>query len=39
MLLLNGKEVELGHFPDGTLLIKQEVPKDYDTARSATVTW
>lgn len=39
MLLLNGKTVELGHFPDGTLLIKQEVPKDYATERCATVTW
>lgn len=39
MLKLNGKTVELGHFPDGTLLIKENVPKDYDNNRTATITW
>ena len=39
MLKLNGKAIELGHFPDGTLLIKEDVPKEYSGGREARVTW
>lgn len=39
MLKVNGKQVELGHFPDGTLLIKEDVPKEYSGGRSAAITW
>lgn len=39
MLELNGKKIETGRFPDGTLLIKENVPRKYDSERSAIVTW
>lgn len=39
MLKLNGKPIELGRFPDGTLLIKEDVPKDYNTERTAELSW
>lgn len=39
MIKLNGKAVELGHFPDGTLLIKEEVKKDFAEDRTATIMW
>lgn len=39
MIHLNGKKIEIGNFPDGTLLIKEKVSKDYDGARSASVEW
>lgn len=35
MIKCNGKQVDLGHFPDGTLLIKELAPK----AEKAVVTW
>ena len=39
MILLNGKQVVLDHFTDGTLSIKETVPREYGTSRSATLTW
>lgn len=39
MLELNGKKIETEKFPDGTLLIKENVPKEYKSERSAAVTW
>ncbi len=39
MLNLNDKKVDLGHFPDGSLLIKENVPKSFDCERSAIITW
>ena len=39
MLKLNDKVIELGHFPDGTLLVKELVPTDHTAPRAATVTW
>ena len=35
MIKLNGKEVTLGNFPDGTMLIKQEIPE----SEEITVSW
>lgn len=39
MIALNGKKIEIGNFPDGTLLIKENIPRAYDSERSATVRW
>ena len=39
MLELNGKKIEIGHFPDSTLLIKESVARDYETDRSASIKW
>lgn len=39
MIKLNGKKVDIGHFPDGTLLIKEAIEKDYKTERSANILW
>lgn len=39
MLKLNGQTVSLGQFPDGTLLIKENVPKRFDGERSARILW
>lgn len=39
MIKLNGKKVELGRFPDGTLLMKEAVSKDFKGNRSAEITW
>lgn len=39
MLELNGKKIETEKFPDGTLIIKENVPKEYKSERSAAVTW
>lgn len=39
MLELNGKKIETGTFPDGTLLIKENVPKEFNSERSARVSW
>lgn len=39
MLLLNKKPVKIEHFPDGALLMKQDVPFDFENYREATVTW
>lgn len=39
MIELNGKKIEIGNFPDGTLLIKENVAREYDFERSVTVRW
>lgn len=39
MLLLNDKKVDIGHFPDGTILMKKYVPKNYTEDASATIKW
>ncbi|MBQ2803923.1 MAG: ribose-phosphate pyrophosphokinase [Lachnospiraceae bacterium] len=39
MIKLNGKVIELGKFPDGTLLVKEEVPTDFGGERVAELTW
>lgn len=39
MLKLNEKIITMGHFPDGTLLIKEDVPKDFGGDRSAVISW
>ena len=39
MIKLDGRVVNLGHFPDGTLLIKENVSRDYEAERSATINW
>ena len=39
MLKLNDRIIVSGHFPDGTLLIKENVPKDFSGERSATICW
>lgn len=39
MLILNDRIIEQGHFPDGTLLIKEAVARGYDFERNATITW
>lgn len=39
MIRLDGKKVELGKFPDGTLLMKENVEKSFDGVRRATITW
>ena len=39
MIKLDGRVVNIGHFPDGTLLIKEDVPRDYEGERSATISW
>ncbi len=39
MIELNGKKVVLDRFPDGALLLKENVERDYRSGRSARVTW
>lgn len=39
MIKLNGKIVEAGKFPDGTLLIRENVPKDFNGGRTAVLKW
>lgn len=39
MIELNGKRVVLDRFPDGALLLKENVERDYHSGRSARVTW
>lgn len=39
MLKLNGTPVTLGSFPDGTLLLREAVPKDFTAQRSAQIDW
>ena len=39
MIKLDGRVVNLGHFPDGTLLIKENVSRDYEAERSVTINW
>lgn len=37
MIELNGKEVNIGKFPDGTMLIKQDIPQAKDN--TVTISW
>jgi ribose-phosphate pyrophosphokinase len=39
MIAINGKQIISGKFPDGTLLIKEDVPKIYDESRRADILW
>lgn len=39
MIELNGKRIETGRFPDGTLLMKEAVPRDFNGGRTAKLTW
>lgn len=39
MIRLNGKVIELGKFPDGTILMKEAVAKNFREKRVAEVTW
>lgn len=39
MIKLNGKAVEIGHFPDSTLLIKEAVEVNYSTEKQAKLFW
>ncbi len=39
MLKLNDQTIAIGSFPDGTLLIKENVPKDFGSERSARISW
>lgn len=39
MIKLNNKVVELNRFPDGCLLIKEYIEKDFESDRSAEILW
>ena len=39
MLLLNGAEIPLNRFTDGTLDLRIDVPRDHVSDRSAVITW
>lgn len=39
MILFNGKKVEIGKFPDGTILMKESVARNFVTNREAKLTW
>lgn len=39
MIKLNDKKIEIGKFPDGTLLMKEYVSKDFSGNREAILTW
>ena len=39
MIKLDGRVVNLGHFPDGTLLIKENVPRNYDGECKVRISW
>ncbi len=39
MIKLNDKQVEIGRFPDGTLLMKEYIAKDFSGSRTAVITW
>lgn len=39
MLKLNGEMVNIGSFPDGTMLMKQSVPVDHKEGRKAYIDW
>ena len=39
MIKLDGRVIELGHFPDGTLLIKENVSRNYEYERTVTINW
>ena len=39
MIKINGKTVDVKKFPDGTLLLKEDVPYNFEDYREATITW
>ena len=39
MIKLNDKIVEINHFPDGCILLKEYVKKDFEADRMAKITW
>lgn len=39
MVKIENEVVTIGHFPDGTLLVKEEVPVNFEDYREATVEW
>ena len=39
MLYLNGTEIALNHFTDGTIDLRVDVPREYASERSAVLTW
>ena len=39
MIRLNQEKINAGYFPDGTLLLKQQVPVDFTKERSFTIEW
>ncbi len=39
MIKLDEKVINLGHFPDGTLLIKENISRGYEDERTATISW
>ena len=39
MIKLNQEKINIGHFPDGTLLVKQQVDVDFTEERSAVIEW
>ena len=39
MIKINGEVVNTKKFPDGTLLLKEDVPYDFKNYREATITW
>lgn len=39
MIRLNDKKIEIGKFPDGTILMKEYVSKEFDEDRKAVIKW
>ena len=39
MIKINGEVLNTKKFPDGTLLIKEDVPYNFENYREATITW
>ena len=39
MLQMNGEVIPLKHFTDGTLDMRVEVPREYETKRNSVITW
>lgn len=39
MIKLNGEVVTVNKFPDGTLLLKENIKYDFETNRGSTITW
>ena len=39
MIKVNGDVVEVNKFPDGTILMKEDIPYNFENYREATITW
>lgn len=39
MIFIEGKEVDINRFPDGTLLLKEDIVSDYSNLDSITISW